>query len=276
MLLNKIYYSFILTLFIGLASFQRNAQCLLESFDKTMHFIDYIEKSSLEEFDEHQLDQIFQIITSLAQRGCCSAEELLEIKSYSKMTLNHEYPPPSLSKKTIHGYDITLCKGWLSKKCEKIKRFLRRNKKKVIAGSAATIATTAAVATIAKAVKNKASKKKKKQDQQKANILLKEKLQHFKELLNANNEKQSDKVYKEKARYFGSSLAHDLFSELVEMIAIAPEVYEELKDLLKPHISDEKRQEQIDLSSKDSTENFLKKGHKIIDKAFTTNLANNY
>ncbi|NGX47397.1 MAG: hypothetical protein K1000chlam3_00770 [Chlamydiae bacterium] len=88
-----------------------------------------------------------------------------------------------------------------------------------------------------------------------------------------------DPSFGEKARNLGSILAHETLEGISEIASIIPQLGEELKDLssriipqnmIPPDTND------LMGSPKENYENFIDKGHQIIDQAFSTDQAEQY
>ncbi len=135
------------------------------SYDEVLDLLEKLEEGELEQrcsFDE--FERINQFIAYLAKQGVLPNEidEGLALESDIREFLNFEQNPYEYAYSLYQGSeyaiipalfygqrDILLCKGWLKKKWEQTKKFVKKHKKAIIVGAAVVVAAATVVGIVA-------------------------------------------------------------------------------------------------------------------------------
>ncbi|MCI0382222.1 MAG: hypothetical protein L0207_04125 [Chlamydiae bacterium] len=303
----------------------------LPSYDDVLKLLDEIESGEAEEkYTPEELERITQFIVFLAREGLLPGDDVQELENDTHDLLYGEDGNGSYEffYSLNQGSDyiivpavfdsvgkIILCKGWLKKKFDKIKGYVKRHKKAIIIGAAIVVATavvigvaaaaTAGAAGVAGAASSPGHDKKEKPtpeektpvpvDIPSTNTTMKEtpvlketineQVSSFKEFMgedkfvqqSTSSREWNDFSFGEKTRELGAFLAHKAFDEVSTLAGLVPKLYEELQGVGAQVIPEGlSLPNDISESSKENFENLVAGGHKIIDQVFSSDQAQFY
>lgn len=137
----------------------------LPTYDEVMHFIDRVENDDLESIcDPENLQKVNFFVAQLAQEGLLSedgkeaailAEDISDLLYEDASPYTYAYSLGDNTQYTIipavyfdGGAHAILCKSWLKKKYEQVKKFVKKHKKAIIIGAAVVVAVAIVVATV--------------------------------------------------------------------------------------------------------------------------------
>ncbi|MBI3211183.1 MAG: hypothetical protein HYZ47_00640 [Simkania negevensis] len=135
------------------------------SYDEIMYFIEELESGELEKkCTPEELEKVTHFLTFLAKEGQLpeiaedafsldeDIEELLE-GEYNLLDYTFSLKNPGeyriLTTVSHNCGEVILCKGWIKKKWERTKKFVKKHKKEVVIGAAVVVAVTAVVVSVA-------------------------------------------------------------------------------------------------------------------------------
>ena len=134
------------------------------SYDKILNLLNELENNDdLEEkYSEADLEKISCFVANLAAQGVLPGEvetacalgndiqELLFPESYSYAYALNSGGEDLIIPMVFYGQrDVILCKGWLHKKWDQVKKFAKKHKKELIIGAAVVVAAVAVVGIVA-------------------------------------------------------------------------------------------------------------------------------
>lgn len=140
---------------------------LLSSYDSVMNLIDDLEDGELEKrCNESDLERINYFLVNLAAQGISNDPvDEFELQNDIQELLHGEENPYQYSFSLSQGNDyvvipaifygheeVILCKGWIQKKWEQAKKFVKKHKKAIIIGAAVVVATAVVVGVVVAAV----------------------------------------------------------------------------------------------------------------------------
>lgn len=282
------------------------------TFDDVLRLLDEIENGDLENCDLATLNRIAYMISVLAQNGILPDEDADELQRDLQELLYDEsyYNHPYLGTSSYCHAEIFLCKSWVHKKWDKIKKVYKKHKKAVIIGAAVVVAVVvtvgvAAAVTAAGAAAGAATRDdehgdsrddhKHKSHHHKTDheshhtpeppppdlkTTLDDHIETFKELIVEEGlvpNPGHDTSIAEQARELGSFLAHETFEGVAKLASVAPQLMEEIRDVGSAIIPQE-FQVSGDLVQPplNSFESLVASGHQHIDQIFSTNQADFY
>ncbi|MCI0382769.1 MAG: tetratricopeptide repeat protein [Chlamydiae bacterium] len=275
----------------------------LFSYDDVLKLLDEIESGEAEEkYTPEELERITQFIVFLAREGLLPGEDAQELEKdimdllYGENDEENEFFY-SFNYRYDHAiipivFKVIPCRGWLKKKLDKVKRFVKEHKKAIIIGTAIVVATAvvigvavaatagaAAVGTAGAASSPDHDKKGKTKPEEKTSVplplvatnnmqeapMLKSLLDYetstFKENLVSEQFFQPNQLsLQENGRALGSLFAHDAFTDLKNYITEYPPLSQEIQN--------------IGLQNRYSMP--TGNGHQEIDRKFSTDYAHQF
>lgn len=278
------------------------------SYDDMIRLFDEIESGILEKkCSPHELEKIKHLLAFLATEGAIpdNSEESLSLEDDIEELLNGDYYPDAFSfaapddyqyvivPAVLNGHgDVILCKSWLKKKWDQVKKFAKKHKKELIIGAIVVVATVtivgvAAAAPAAAAVAGgtalaESSSSEKKAEEvsepatamaatQEAPILkstiddqvssLKETIMQNQFFQPKNEENGQTLSWEESGRVLGSLFTHDSLNNVQNQISYHPDLAQEIQDIHSRYTFP--LQGMTDVSI----------GHSEIDRKFSTDYA---
>ncbi|MBI3259484.1 MAG: hypothetical protein HYZ54_08440 [Ignavibacteriae bacterium] len=145
----------------------------LYSYDELVNFVEYAESVDLEnKLTDEEMEKVSHFMAFLAKEG--------QLPSYSEETLSLDEDIEELLEGDNNQFDYTfsmgtpgeyivitmalndygeviLCKGWIKKKAEQVKKFVKKHKKAIIIGAAVVVAATGITVAVAAAATSTAA-----------------------------------------------------------------------------------------------------------------------
>ena len=277
------------------------------SYDDVLQLIDDLETGELEKrCCQGDLEKINHFFANLARQGILpnevEEEFVLENDIYELLHGDDNSNEYSFAFDTSNDFvivpaivsgpsEIILCKSWIKKKWEHVKKFVKKHKKAIIIGAAVVVAAAVVVTAVvaisaasAAAAGAAASDKKEKGkspppepvETPVLQTVIDDQISSFKEQVVEQDllpdAASDDESLIDKARTLGALLAHEAFEGITELASVIPQLNEEIKEI-SARVLPEGLLQQNASSPLENYESARAAGHEKIDQAFASDQA---
>ncbi len=288
------------------------------SYDDFLDLLEELEEGELEKrCGPEDLERINHFLAVLAKHGilpneineeCVLENDIQELLYSTPSSYEYTYSLYQDDEYVIvpaifHGQgEVVLCKGWVKKKWEQTKKFVKKHKKAIIIGAAVVVAATvvicvviassasaAAVAGAAGAAGASSSQSSKNEEADSTSqpesptlkTVLDEHISSFKEIIVEDAliqpENVNDPSFGEKARDLGAFLAHETLDGISQIASVVPQLAEEIKGFGEMALPNSMKMPNDGHASPiEKYENLMAAGHQKIDQVFSTDQADRY